>query len=211
MKNIEWVVNFLVKLIFLVLFVFFSFYKMKENLLVITIELLLFSFINSFIIENKKIKFDFEIFSFQAITVFYLERREIFLLREVPEEMFDNYDYIKLLFVVVFMFVFVFLFFKSKNEFLKKYFFCLFSLLFMIQNILELYPVIPEIPVNEDFLGMIYIGLLIWEVAFSYLLIDIVIIGALVYLLSEKNKNFLYVYFFMILCFFLRHLTEKFY
>ncbi len=210
MKNIEWVVNFLVKIIILVLFVLFSFYRMEINLLVITVVLLLFSFINSFIIENKKVKFDFEIFSFQAITIFYLERLGIFNWREVPDKIFDNYDYIKLLFVVIFIIVFIFLFFKSKNKFLKKYFFCISLSLVMIQNIFEM-KFFYAIPVIGAYLGGIYIGLSVLEAGFSYVRIDIAIIAILVYFLVRKDKKFLYVYFFMILCFFIRHLTEYLY
>ena len=66
--------NILIRLILLIMFVVFSFYKMKINLFYITIELLIFSFINWFIIKKKKIVFDMELFSFQAITVFYFER-----------------------------------------------------------------------------------------------------------------------------------------
>ena len=208
MKNIDWAFNFLVKLIFLVLFVLFSFYRMEINFLVIIITLLSFSFINSFIIENKKIKFDFEIFSFQAISVFYLERRGIFYWREVPEEIYDNYDYIKLLFVAVFIVAFIFLFFKSKNEFLKKYFYCLFLSLVMIQNIFEI-EIFYAIPVIGNFIGIIYIGLSVWEAGFSYVRIDIAIIAILVYFLVRKDKKFLYVYFFIVLCFFIRYLTEN--
>ncbi len=208
MKNIECVVNFLVKLIILVLFVLFSYYRMEINFLVIIVTLLLFSFINSFIIENKKIKFDFEIFSFQAITVFYLERKGIFYWREVPEEIFDNYDYIKLLFVAVFIIVFVFLLFKSKNEFLKKYFYCLSLSLVVIQNIFEVV-IFVAIPVIGAYLGGIYIGLSVWEAGFSYVRIDIAIIAIVVYFLVRKDKKFLYLYFFIVLCFFIRYLTEN--
>ena len=207
MKNIEWASNFLMKLIILILFVLFSFYKMKINLLVITVELLLFSFINSFIIENKRIKFDFEIFSFQAIAVFYLERKGIFYWREVPEEIFDNYDYIKLLFVAVFITGFIFLFFKSKNEFLKKYFFCISLSLVMIQNIFEIEP---AIPMMEHFIfGLIYFVLSTWEAIFCHFRIDIAIIAILVYFLVRKDKKFLYIYFFIVLCLFIRYLTEN--
>ena len=207
MKNIDWAFNFLVKFIFLILFVLFSFYKMKINLLVITVELLLFSFINSFIIENKRIKFDFEIFSFQAIAVFYLERKGIFYWREVPEEIFDNYDYIKLLFVAVFITGFIFLFFKSKNEFLKKYFFCISLSLVMIQNIFEIEP---AIPMMEHFIfGLIYFVLSTWEAIFCHFRIDIAIIAILVYFLVRKDKKFLYIYFFIVLCLFIRYLTEN--
>ncbi len=208
MKNIEWVVNFLVKLIILVLFVLFSYYRMEINFLVIIVTLLLFSFTNSFIIENKKIKFDFEIFSFQAITVFYLERKGIFYWREVPEEIFYNYDYIKLLFVAVFIIVFVFLLFKSKNEFLKNYFYCLSLSLVVIQNIFEVV-IFVAIPVIGAYLGGIYIGLSVWEAGFSYVRIDIAIIAIVVYFLVRKDKKFLYLYFFIVLCFFIRYLTEN--
>ncbi len=208
MKNIEWVVNFLVKLIILVLFVLFSFYRMEKNLLVITVVLLLFSFINSFIIENKRIKFDFEIFSFQAIAVFYLERKGIFYWREVSEGIFDNYDYIKLLFIAVFIIVFIFLFFKSKNKFLKRYFYCISLSLVMIQNIFEIEP---AIPMMEHFIfGLIYFVLSTWEAIFCHFRIDIAIIAVLAYFLVRKDKKFLYVYFFIVLCFFIRHLTENF-
>ena len=76
---------------------------------------------NSFIIDNRKLKFDFEILSFQMITVFYFERLSIYNYREVSEDIFSNYNYIKLLFIVVFAAVFIFLTFRSKNKFLKVY------------------------------------------------------------------------------------------
>ena len=93
MKNTNWIIFLFIKVIILILFIYFTLYKKEANLLYITIELLLFSFVNSFIIDNQKLKFDFEILSFQMITVFYFERLSIYNFREVSEDIFSNYNY----------------------------------------------------------------------------------------------------------------------
>ena len=189
--------NILIRLILLIMFVVFSFYKMKINLFYITIELLIFSFINSFIIKKKKIVFDMELFSFQAITVFYFERQANFYWREVPERIFNNYNYIKLLFIVVFAAVFIFLTFRSKNKFLKVYFYCLFLSMIVIQNVFEI-----------EALYLITIAVSLFEVALSNAMIDIGFISLLIYFHSRKNKKFLYIYFFIILSIFIRYITN---
>ena len=94
MKKTNWVIFLFIKVIILILFIYFTLYKKEANLLYITIELLLFSLVNSFIIDNRKLKFDFEILSFQMITVFYFERLRIYNYREVSEDIFNNYNYV---------------------------------------------------------------------------------------------------------------------
>ena len=197
MKNTNWIIFLFIKVIILILFIYFTLYKKEANLLYITIELLLFSFVNSFIIDNQKLKFDFEILSFQMITVFYFERLSIYNFREVSEDIFSNYNYIKLLFIVVFAAVFIFLTFRSKNKFLKVYFYCLFLSMIVIQNIFEI-----------EALYLITIAVSLFEVALSNAMIDIGFISLLIYFHSRKNKKFLYIYFFIILSIFIRYITN---
>ena len=121
MKKTDVTVNIFVKLVILTLFILFSYYKMRINIFYITAELLLFSFINSFFIKDKKFLFNMEVFSFQAATVFYFERRANFYWREVPDEIFDNFNYIKLLFLLCLIIILMFLYFKNENKLLKKY------------------------------------------------------------------------------------------
>ncbi len=197
MKNTNWIIFLFIKVIILILFIYFTLYKKEANLLYITIELLLFSFVNSFIIDNQKLKFDFEILSFQMITVFYFERLSIYNFREVSEDIFSNYNYIKLLFIVVFAAVFIFLTFRSKNKFLKVYFYCLFLSMIVIQNVFEI-----------EALYLITIAVSLFEVALSNAMIDIGFISLLIYFHSRKNKKFLYIYFFIILSIFIRYITN---
>ena len=197
MKNTSWIIFLFIKVIILILFIYFTLYKKEANLLYITIELLLFSFVNSFIIDNQKLKFDFEILSFQMITVFYFERLSIYNFREVSEDIFSNYNYIKLLFIVVFAAVFIFLTFRSKNKFLKVYFYCLFLSMIVIQNVFEI-----------EALYLITIAVSLFEVALSNAMIDIGFISLLIYFHSRKNKKFLYIYFFIILSIFIRYITN---
>ena len=197
MKKTNWVIFLFIKVIILILFIYFTLYKKEANLLYITIELLLFSFVNSFIIDNQKLKFDFELLSFQMITVFYFERLSIYNYREVSEDIFSNYNYVKLLFIVIFAVVFIFLTFRSKNLFLKIYFYCLFLSLIVVQNIFEI-----------EALYLITIAVSLFEVALSNAMIDIGFISLLIYFHSKKNKKFLYIYFFIILSIFIRHITN---
>ena len=197
MKNTSWIIFLFIKVIILILFIYFTLYKKEANLLYITIELLLFSLVNSFIIDNRKLKFDFELLSFQMITVFYFERLSIYNYREVSEDIFSNYNYVKLLFIVIFAVVFIFLTFRSKNLFLKIYFYCLFLSLIVVQNIFEI-----------EALYLITIAVSLFEVALSNAMIDIGFISLLIYFHSKKNKKFLYIYFFIILSIFIRHITN---
>ncbi len=197
MKKTNWVIFLFIKVIILILFIYFTLYKKEANLLYITIELLLFSLVNSFIIDNRKLKFDFELLSFQMITVFYFERLSIYNYREVSEDIFSNYNYVKLLFIVIFAVVFIFLTFRSKNLFLKIYFYCLFLSLIVVQNIFEI-----------EALYLITIAVSLFEVALSNAMIDIGFISLLIYFHSKKNKKFLYIYFFIILSIFIRHITN---
>ena len=197
MKNTNWIIFLFIKVIILILFIYFTLYKKEANLLYITIELLLFSLVNSFIIDNRKLKFDFELLSFQMITVFYFERLSIYNYREVSEDIFSNYNYVKLLFIVIFAVVFIFLTFRSKNKFLKVYFYCLFLSMIVIQNIFEI-----------EALYLITIAVSLFEVALSNAMIDIGFISLLIYFHSRKNKKFLYIYFFIILSIFIRHITN---
>ena len=197
MKNTNWIIFLFIKVIILILFIYFTLYKKEANLLYITIELLLFSFVNSFIIDNQKLKFDFEILSFQMITVFYFERLSIYNYREVSEDIFSNYNYVKLLFIVVFAAVFIFLTFRSKDKFLKVYFYCLFLSMIVVQNIFE---------IEAFYLITIFIS--VFEVVFSNVMIDIGFIALLIFFQSRKNKKFIYVYFFIILSIFIRYITN---
>ena len=100
--------------------------------------LLVFSFINSFIIKNKKISIDVEIFIFQAASVFYLELRANFKWREEPERIFDNYGYVKVLFILVFILTFIYLCIRNENKLLKKYVYSIFFILVIIEIIFEI-------------------------------------------------------------------------
>lgn len=197
MKKTNWVIFLFIKVIILILFIYFTLYKKEANLLYITIELLLFSLVNSFIIDNRKLKFDFEILSFQMITVFYFERLRIYNYREVSEDIFNNYNYVKLLFIVIFAAVFIFLTFRSKDKFLKVYFYCLFLSMIVVQNIFE---------IEAFYLITIFIS--VFEVVFSNVMIDIGFIALLIFFQSRKNKKFIYVYFFIILSIFIRYITN---
>ena len=117
--------------------------------------------------------------------------------REVSEDIFSNYNYIKLLFIVVFAAVFIFLTFRSKNKFLKVYFYCLFLSMIVIQNVFEI-----------EALYLITIAVSLFEVALSNAMIDIGFISLLIYFHSRKNKKFLYIYFFIILSIFIRYITN---
>ena len=196
MKKIDLVVNICIKLAVLALFVLFSYYKLKMNILVITIVLLIFSFINSFIIKNNKISFDMELFFFQAVTVFYFERRANFKWREVPEKIFDNYDYVKVVFILIITAVLIFIYIKKENKLLKQYACCMFFVLIIIENIFEI-----EIIYSISLLFSIPSAIL------TYTRIDIAVIGVIMFLLSQKDKKFFLIYNFIILCLFVRYMT----
>lgn len=198
MKKIDLILNILIKLILLAIFVLFSFYKLKINILVITMTLLVFSFINSFIIKNKKISIDVEIFIFQAASVFYLERRANFKWREVPERIFDNYGYVKVLFILVFILTFIYLCIRNENKLLKKYVCSIFFILVIIENIFEI--------------GIIYTISLLFSIpstVLSYTRIDIAVMGIVIFLFIKKEKKFFLIYNFVILCLFVRYMTAN--
>ena len=198
MKKIDLILNILIKLILLAIFVLFSFYKLKINILVITMTLLVFSFINSFIIKNKKISIDVEIFIFQAASVFYLERRANFKWREVPERIFDNYGYVKVLFILVFILTFIYFCIRNENKLLKKYVYSIFFILVIIENIFEI--------------GIIYTISLLFSIpstVLSYTRIDIAVIGIVIFLFIKKEKKFFLIYNFVILCLFVRYMTAN--
>ena len=190
--------NILIRLILLIMFVVFSFYKMKINLFYITIELLIFSFINSFIIKKKKIVFDMELFSFQAITVFYFEREANFYWREVPERTFNNYNYIKLLFAIIFIVIFIYLLKNKKNNFLRKYFCWISFILIVIENIFEI-----------EIFSLFWVFTIFMSITFMYDIILFVVIT--IFLLKsdfKNNKNYFYCTYFIILSFVIRHITN---
>ena len=160
--------------------------------------LLVFSFINSFIIKNKKISIDVEIFIFQAASVFYLERRANFKWREVPERIFDNYGYVKVLFILVFILTFIYLCIRNENKLLKIYVYSIFFILVIIENIFEI--------------GIIYTISLLFSIpstVLSYTRIDIAVIGIVIFLFIKKEKKFFLIYNFVILCLFVRYMTAN--
>ncbi len=197
LKNTEEYFLFLAKFILLILFVFLSFYKIEVNLLIIILVLFFFSFINSLFLFDRKIKFDLEVFSFQIITAIFLERTAIFYWREVPEKIFYNYNYVKILFLVVSVFVFMFLKYKSDNKLLKKYFNIIFLYLVIVQDIFDI-----------GYLAVLSFIFSVYETMLTYFMIDIMFIMLLNFFLAKKNKNFFHVYFFLILCIFIRYITN---
>ena len=196
LRKSDLILNIIIKTVILILFVWFSFYKMRINLFYITVELLLFSFVNSFIIKDKKISFDMELLSFQMVTVFYLERKANFNWRDVPEKIFDNDNYAKILFILVFTAIFIYLRIKNENKFLKKYTYYMFFILVIIENILEI-----EIMYSISLIFSIPSAIL------TYTRIDIAVIGVIMFLLSQKDKKIFLIYNFIILCLFVRYMT----
>ena len=206
MKNTTLWLNILIKLIILVLFLLFSFYGMKINFLYITIEFLIFSFINSFTFENKKIKFDVEFFSFQSITVFFIHGFGIFDMIKIPEKILENYNYVKLLFVVIYVISFLLLYFKSENTILKDFFYFLLFFLLFFQNIFEI-NIFYLIPFIGKFLLGIKFSLDFGGPIFKSLSLDIIIVSIFLFFLSVKNKKFFFLFNYIILCFFIRYVT----
>ena len=197
LKKLDFLFSFLVKIIILIIFGIFCCYIMSLNLLVIVITLLFFSFMNSFLILEGRTKFDMEIFSFQAIAVFLFERRAIFYWREVPDKIFTHYSYIVLLFLLISLILFIFLKFKNENIFLRKYFYCIFLYLIVIQNMLE-----------SEYLVIISLIVSVYEAVFSYYMIDILVISVVNIFLIKKNKKFIYNYFFIVLAVLIRCMTN---
>ena len=201
MKKIDLLLNTFIKLFILILFTLFSYYKMKINLFYITVELLLFSFINSFFIKNKKVFFNMEIFSFQVVTVFYFERKANFYWREVPDEIFDNFNYIKLLFLLCLIIILMFLYFKNENKLLKKYISFIFLVLLIMGDIFEV-SIFPLIPLG----GELWLGFSIGNAVLTYLNIDIILVSIFLLFLAGKDKIFFFIYNFMIFSFFIRYI-----
>ena len=202
MKKTDVTVNIFVKLVILTLFILFSYYKMRINIFYITAELLLFSFINSFFIKDKKFLFNMEVFSFQAATVFYFERRANFYWREVPEKIYDNFDYVKLLFLLFLVIISIFLYFKSENKYLKKYIYFIFFLLLIMGDIFKV-NIFSLIPLG----GELWLGFSVLNVVLTHLKIDIVLVSAYLFFLARKDKVFFFIYNFIILCLFVRYMT----
>ena len=179
--------NLALRLLNLILFILFTLFFMKVNLFNITVTLILFSFLNSFILKKKNIELDMELLLFQIITSFYIERISIFDWREVPEQVFSNYDYIKFLFLFFFI-LFVFYFYITS-----------FYLVFF-ENILNL-----NILSGAGFFISGYNAL------FSYYMIDIFYIAILVFFPSKfYDKKFLLIYLYIILCMLIRYKTNYF-
>ncbi len=202
MKKTDVTVNIFVKLVILTLFILFSYYKMRINIFYITAELLLFSFINSFFIKDKKFLFNMEVFSFQAATVFYFERRANFYWREVPEKIYDNFDYVKLLFLLFLLIISIFLYFKSENKYLKKYIYFIFFLLLIMGDIFKV-NIFSLIPLG----GELWLGFSIGNIALTHLKIDIILVGIFLFFLGRKDNVFFFIYNFIILCLFVRYMT----
>ena len=197
LKKSDFLISVFLKIIILMIFLLFCYYKMKLNLFIIVITLLFFSLLNSFFILDGKIKFDMELFSFQAITCIFFERTAIFNWREVSEKIFSNYNYVILIFMLISLVLFLFLKFKSENIFLRKYFYCIFLYLVVIQNILE-----------SEYLEIISIMVSVYEVVFSHYMIDIFIISVINIILIKKDKKFIYNYFFIFLAVLIRYMTN---
>ena len=202
MKKTDVTVNIFVKLVILTLFILFSYYKMRINIFYITAELLLFSFINSFFIKDKKFLFNMEVFSFQAATVFYFERRANFYWREVPEKIYDNFDYVKLLFLLFLVIISIFLYFKSENKYLKKYIYFIFFLLLIMGDIFKV-NIFSLIPLGWE----LWLGFSKGNIALTHLKIDIILVGIFLFFLGRKDNVFFFIYNFIILCLFVRYMT----
>ena len=175
--------NLALRLLNLILFILFTLFFMKVNLFNITVTLILFSFLNSFILKKKNIELDMELLLFQIITSFYIERISIFDWREVPEQVFSNYDYIKFLFLFFFI-LFVFYLKNKKDKFFLKFYFYITSFyLVFFENILNL-----NILSGAGFFISGYNAL------FSYYMIDIFYIAILVFFPSKfYDKKFLLI------------------
>ncbi len=207
MKNIEWIVNFLVKLIILGLFILFSFYKMKVSLTYVIIELLCFSTINSFYIIDKKIRFDIEIFSFQGMSIFLLERLAIFYWMGIPEIIYKDYLYVKLLFVITFIILFVLLNVKNSGKYLKIYFYITSFYLIIIANIFQTNFLFKFFYIfGDDFFRLLPFAFFIYDGWISNFGIDIILTGIFSLFLMSKSKKYLFVYTFLILYIFLRYM-----
>ena len=192
--------NLALRLLNLILFILFTLFFMKVNLFNITVTLILFSFLNSFILKKKNIELDMELLLFQIITSFYFERISIFDWREVPEQVFSNYDYIKFLFLFFFI-LFVFYLKNKKGKFFLKFYFYITSFyLVFFENILNL-----NILSGAGFFISGYNAL------FSYYMIDIFYIAILVFFPSKfYDKKFLLIYLYIILCMLIRYKTNYF-
>ncbi len=207
MKNIEWGGNFLVKLIILILFILFSFHKMEISILFITVELLLFSFINSFIIENKKIRFDIEIFSFQGMSIFLLERLAIFYWNGIPEIVYKDYVYVKLLFVITFFIIFVLLNIKNSSKYLKIYFYITLFYLVVIANVFQTNFLFKFFYIfGDEFFRLLPFAFFIYDGWIANFGIDIILTGVFSLFLTSKSRKYLFVCISLILYIFLRYM-----
>ena len=207
MKNIEWIVNFLVKLIILILFVLFSLHKMEVSLTFVIIELLCFSTINSFYIIDKKIRFDIEIFSFQGVSIFLLERLAIFYWKGIPEIIYKDYIYVKLLFVIVFFILFVLLNVKNSSRYLKIYFYITSFYLVVIANIFQTNFLFKFFYMfGHDFFRLLPFAFFIYDGWVANFRLDIILVGFLSLFLMSKDNKYLFTCVLVTLCIFLRYM-----
>lgn len=192
--------NLALKLLNLILFILFTLFFMKVNLFNITITLILFSFINSFILKKKNIRLDMELLLFQIMTCFYIERISIFNWREVSKQVFNNYDYIKFLFILFFIFFLCYLWNKKDKFFLKFYFYATSFYLVFFENIL-----------NLNILSGVSLIISGYNALASYYMADIFYIGILVFFPSKfYDKKYLSIYLYIVLCIIIRYKTNYF-
>lgn len=192
--------NLIFKLWNLILFSLFSLFFLNVNLFNITVTLIIFSFLNSFILKKEHIRLDIELLLFQIITCFYIERISIFDWREVPEQVFNNYSYIKYLFILFFILFVVYLINKKELFFLKFYFYITSFYLVFFENILNL-----NILRGVSFLISGY------NAFFSNYMVDILYIGILAFFPSKfYDKKYLLIYFYIVICIIMRYKTNYF-
>ena len=122
MKKDDLILNIIIKTVILILFVWFSFYKMRINLFVIIAELFTFVFLNSFVLNEKKISFNMELFCFQGMLVFLFERPIIFYWDGIPDNIYEKnfYNYNYVIYSFLFFIILVFIFFKLKKDIFWK-------------------------------------------------------------------------------------------
>ncbi len=207
MKKTDVTVNIFVKLVILTLFILFSYYKMRINLFFIITELFIFIFLNSFILTDDKVRFDIELFSFQGMLIFLFVRPIIFYWDGIPdkiyEKIFYNYNYV--IYFFIFYIISVFIFFRmKKNVFWEKYFYYFLIYMVLISNIFNIGYLIKI----YNLFSFYFISFSLNEAWLTHWFADIILFGFLVIFFLKKNRNFIYTYPFLVLCFIIRNLTN---
>ena len=207
MKKDDLILNIIVKTVILILFVWFSFYKMSINLFVIIAELFIFVFLNSFVLNEKKISFNMELFCFQGMLVFLFERPIIFYWDGIPDNIYEKnfYNYNYVIYSFLFFIILVFIFFKLKKDiFWKKYFYCFLAYMVFISNVfyINLFSRI------YNLFSLYFLTYFLNESWFVYWKGDILFLGFIAAFFWKKNKKIIYIYPFLILCFFVRSITN---